>query len=241
MGSALVMVTVPEELLGEVVLCCYDKRGNVVPLEDKRGRLFVHGKKRRRALEENPNAFLMLPVPPSAIWQPPPEPWQEHGSDWHFDPALLAAQNAKVKQSLEVFLNGNLQRLDHMVRTGWWILRKARVRVSTLEEVPHAPSERPFKRSTTRPRSKAQTKTKATAVWHRHFFSPLGDEVRGRFDAVEDAAGEIYVLDVATSTIVRPCRTRREAAAAARAAAGAWRPAALPKAKRGRPTRKRRS
>lgn len=62
--------------------------------------------------------------------------------------------------------------------------------------------------------------------WHEHIFSPLmdpdTDDIHGRFDAVEDETGRIFVLDVGRDEVVCWCRTREEAVAAATDAAAAW-------------------
>ena len=63
------------------------------------------------------------------------------------------------------------------------------------------------------------------AVWHEHFFSPhCTDEVHGRFDAVEDEDGTIYVLDVGSWTRVQVCASEAEACAEAKRMAEEWRP-----------------
>lgn len=67
------------------------------------------------------------------------------------------------------------------------------------------------------------------AVWHEHIFSPFADpeaedDSIGRFDAVEDDSGAVYVLDVGADTIVARCATREQALAVARLAAKAWLP-----------------
>jgi hypothetical protein len=59
-------------------------------------------------------------------WAPPREP-SEPG--WHRDLELRKAHNEAVRQSLERFLNDRLAELDGMVRTGRWILQRARIRV----------------------------------------------------------------------------------------------------------------
>lgn len=67
-----------------------------------------------------------------------------------------------------------------------------------------------------------------TAVWHEHVFSPLADQEAGhgdgRFDAIGDPAGEIFVLDIGADRLVARCASREEAVRVARSAAAAWRP-----------------
>jgi hypothetical protein len=132
------MMTVPDEMLGFSSLCIV-KDGKVVEIDKKKGD-WVDGRQRKRALREHPDAFFVWRVPYKALWVDMAlEPIGKHGIDWFKEPGQLDAHNAKMKRSLEIFLNGKLKRLDRMVRTGWWILEKARVRVSTFREVPNEP------------------------------------------------------------------------------------------------------
>lgn len=65
-------------------------------------------------------------------------------------------------------------------------------------------------------------------VWHEHIFSPLVDEdvsdIEGRFDAIEDHRGEIFVLDIGADRLVARCTSREEAVRVAQSAAAVWRP-----------------
>ena len=65
-------------------------------------------------------------------------------------------------------------------------------------------------------------------VWHEHIFSPYADieadDGQGRFDAMEDDTGALFVLDVGLGRILTRCETRGEALKVARAAADVWRP-----------------
>lgn len=68
-----------------------------------------------------------------------------------------------------------------------------------------------------------ESQVKREAVWHEHHSSlACTDEVHGRFDAIEDATGAIYVLDVGANVVIRPCVTREEATTAAKEAAAAY-------------------
>ena len=64
------------------------------------------------------------------------------------------------------------------------------------------------------------------AVWHEHHFSPLVDidvdDCIGRFDAVEDDTGAIFVLDVGADQLIAQCSTREEASLIAKDAANAY-------------------
>jgi hypothetical protein len=146
MGSALVMMTVPEELIGFSTLHYRDENGNEMSLDA------TSHKKRERAFRKHPEAYWMLRVPYSAVWQPPAEPWEKYGHDWHWTAALLTAHRREVRRSLEAFMNGKLAQLDRMVRTGWWILKEARVRISSLKEIPHAKGEYELTREKPKPK-----------------------------------------------------------------------------------------
>ena len=86
--------------------------------------------------ERHPDAYSKIPLRHLAVWDPPSEPWQEYGIDWHKDPALRRAHREAVRRSLEDFLNGQLAKLYHYVRTGWWVLGKVRVKVTQCRPVP---------------------------------------------------------------------------------------------------------
>ncbi len=130
MGNALVMMAVPEESLRFSNLYVLDEETHKpVRLVQSRGHLT--GKQRDALLEKHPDAFWMLAVPRSAVWEPPPEPYGLGEK-----PALRAEHTKKVRASLTRFLNSQLASLDRMVRTGWWILQRARVRMTTFEGVP---------------------------------------------------------------------------------------------------------
>lgn len=81
-----------------------------------------------------PNAVYVMRLPIDSVWRQP----SEGELDLHRPRATAArAQHAAAcRSSLASFLNAKLRRLDGMVRTGWWILAKARVRVSTFESKP---------------------------------------------------------------------------------------------------------
>lgn len=73
-----------------------------------------------------------------------------------------------------------------------------------------------------------RSQTTGFAVWHEHVHSPLVDidvdDRNGRFDAIEDDTGAIFVLDVMNDRLVARCATREEANQIAKDAATAWRP-----------------
>lgn len=142
MGNALICFVVPEEMLGLQSLHIHDpKTGKPVPLETERFGAWIPGRLRRQTIEKHPEAFFMLPVPYTAVWQLPEEPWREKGVNWHWRPAVLGSHRKRVRASLEDFLNRKLRSLDEMVRSGWFIIKRARVKVSELREVPHSRKE----------------------------------------------------------------------------------------------------
>lgn len=139
MGNALIVLVVPEENLTLTGLRERNpETGTLEPLpKDETFRCGSY----EAAVQAHPRAFWTMEVRASDVWFLPEEPHREHGRDWHFDPKLLAAHVEKVRGSLESFLNGRLEQLDDMVRSGWFIIQRVRVRVSELVEQPHHPSE----------------------------------------------------------------------------------------------------
>lgn len=119
MGDALVVHTIPEEML-------------IWPqLQRELRRRQEHsgsGRKRKRVPAPNfqKQAMSELRIPEGGIWEPPAEP---DGHEWWRSAALRHRHAEAVRRSLEAFLNGHLAGLNHMLRTGWWVLGKVRVRV----------------------------------------------------------------------------------------------------------------
>lgn len=136
MGNALVMMVVREEDLTLNGLHARDpKTGDIVPLKTKMLASYED------TLDANPDAFWTLEVRTRDVWRLPAEPSEEHGYDWHWDASVLATHREVVKHSLESFMNRALEGLDEMVRSGWWILARARAKVAELREVPHTARE----------------------------------------------------------------------------------------------------
>jgi hypothetical protein len=81
-----------------------------------------------------PGAIYMMPLPLDCVWDQP----SERGLD--LDDARNIKRRVKheaaCRRSLATFLNSKLRELDGMVRTGWWILARARVRISIFESRP---------------------------------------------------------------------------------------------------------
>jgi hypothetical protein len=75
-------------------------------------------------------------IDPGDVWEPPREPIERYGLNWYENPAARRAHRKAMQESLESFLNERLARLYHMLRTGWWVLGKARVRVVECRPVP---------------------------------------------------------------------------------------------------------
>jgi len=112
MGNALVVMTVPKEAW-------------MVPMGEKRAPEDRH---RRRTIS--------WAIEAGDVWEPPLEPTQRHGLKWYENPEARRAHRKAVQESLEKFLNEHLAHLYHMLRTGWWVLGKVRVRVVECRPVP---------------------------------------------------------------------------------------------------------
>src|SRR5690348_15791411 len=141
MGSTLVMFTVPDEQVGMSPLCIMQD-GKVVEVDRKPDRMWVDGRHREQVLREHPDAFFVWRVPYSALWQPPIEPYEKYGGYWFKQPARYRAHSEAVKRSLRAFLNRNLERLDQMMRTGYWVLAKARVVAMSVKPISASPRSR---------------------------------------------------------------------------------------------------
>ena len=122
MGNALIAMVVAEECLTQRNLRFAAARREIERLEHAWG-----------GEPSKPERVHVLDVPHSAVWEPEREPLD---LDWHKDPKKRRLQMARNRRSLERFLNRALEGLDGMVRSGWWILGKARVRVAEMHGVP---------------------------------------------------------------------------------------------------------
>ena len=124
MGNALVVYTMGEEGLGWV------QRQREVRRRAERGespgRTSTPPNFRQVAMSERG-------IPVGGVWSPPAEP---ETADWWRKPSLRRRHAKAVLDSLESFLNGHLSNLNHMVRTGWWVLGEARVKVVACRPVP---------------------------------------------------------------------------------------------------------
>lgn len=89
---------------------------------------------RAAILKRFPGAIYLMPLSIECVWDQPSERNLNLGSPKAT--ARRAAHADACRKSLQTFLNVKLTRLDQMVRTGWWILAKARVRVSVFESMP---------------------------------------------------------------------------------------------------------
>ena len=147
MGDALIVTTIPEEAwIGS------GSGTGSSPTAQGRGR-----------------GTVSWPIDGTDVWEPPSEPTVEHGSRWFENPRARRAHRKAVQESLEEFLNERMSRLYHMVRTGWWVLGKVRVRVVECRSVPER-EMRQLARSLrgrpggdrARPRKKTRRKVSAT-------------------------------------------------------------------------------
>jgi hypothetical protein len=135
MGNALVVMVVPEEMLPTQALCTRDPKTGKPRKVHPDGSGWIPAAKWAALLRKHPDAFWPLDVPRTAVWQLPVEP-RASRQRWYDDPKLVAKHRRAVHESLEAFVNEHLAQLDGMVRTGWWIVRQARVRVASMEGVP---------------------------------------------------------------------------------------------------------
>lgn len=127
MGDALIVTTVPEENLSLGAIWAYDASGEPVRLADYYGDKWI-GRRRRELLARHPDAYYQLEIAVGDIWQPPAEPVAAPD-------VIDRTHGAAVRRSLYVFLNERLARLSRMLRTGRWVLGRARVRVVTCERL----------------------------------------------------------------------------------------------------------
>lgn len=151
MGNELIMAAVPSESVGGYVWLRAKNRA-----ERKAAR------EARQRDEYQPFSLRMS----ESLWRPPEEPWREHGLDWHKDPKVRRAHLKAVRESLEAFLNGHLAQLDGMLRTGWFILGKVRMRIVECRDIgergvegrPRKPRKRAKKKVAARPGAKRRRK-----------------------------------------------------------------------------------
>ena len=142
MGDALVVMTVPEEAW-------------MVPMGEKTTAEDRHGRR-----------TISLAIEAGDVWEPPLEPTEQYGFNWHEHPEARRAHREAVRQSLEAFLNEHLARLYHMLRTGWWVLGKVRVRVVECRPVPEREMRqfaRAFRRATSGRRRRSTAKRRSSA------------------------------------------------------------------------------
>ncbi|SRR5258708_5630186 len=138
MGDALIVMTMAEEGLMQSCLYDWNDKGERVPLTDfysrdewRRLRL-----NRDELLRRHPNAHHVVDIRPADVWDLPEEPWRTKGINWHDKKRYRKQHCNAVRESLEKFINVHLDGLYHMVRTGWWVLGKVRVRVVECRPVP---------------------------------------------------------------------------------------------------------
>ena len=115
MGDALIVTTIPEEAW-------------MTPMGDKPQPSTAEDRHRRRTISWRIEA--------GDVWEPPAEPTERDGFKWYENPEAWRVHRKAVQESLEQFLNERLARLYHMLRTGWWVLGKVRVRVVECRPVP---------------------------------------------------------------------------------------------------------
>ncbi len=128
MGNSLIAMAIRNESLMHEALCVR-RQGKVVRLAEAG----IASSDREWVRREHPDAFWVVEVPITAVWDGIDEP---PGRSWYRDPERLAAHRERVRVSLESFVNGALEGLDEMLRTGWFIIRRARATITEFVEVP---------------------------------------------------------------------------------------------------------
>lgn len=137
MSNELIVAVVPSEVFMSVKPVVWDetKREHVrVESLVSREEWCSIRSDRRAILERFPGAVYMMPLPLDSVWDPPSE--RDLDLSRRGATKQRAAHAEACRKSLHAFLNTKLARLDQMVRTGWWILGKARVRVSVFDSMP---------------------------------------------------------------------------------------------------------
>ena len=137
MGNALVVMVVPEEVFMLSNLAEPGPDGTLLRVykEYPPDKWMWFRRHREHLYAHHPNAGYFLRVTEADVWSPPPEPRSRRDIAEVGGGKLRIKHRRAVRASLDEFLNDKLRRLDRMVRTGWWILERARVRVSKLTGV----------------------------------------------------------------------------------------------------------
>lgn len=142
MSDELVMAVMPSEMFSVEQLVVWDpKKNRHVRVRDLYTRDEWWQQRRDYAKLEaaHPGLHWLLPIRPLDRWTLPREPYglRARGAS-----AGRLTHRRATRASLEMFLNDRLAELDGMVRTGFWILAEARVRVSKFTDVPAKPQRR---------------------------------------------------------------------------------------------------
>ena len=137
MSNELIVAVVPSEIFMNVKPVVWDDVARkYVPIQTlvTREEWWSLRRSRTAITARFPSAVYLMPIPLDSVWEPP--------SERDLDLSRPRATRARAKhaaacrKSLASFLNRKLRRLDAMVRTGWWVLSRARIRVSTFESEP---------------------------------------------------------------------------------------------------------
>lgn len=94
MGNSLIAMSIRNESLMHEALCI--RRGGKVVRLAEAG---IQSSDRERVRREHPEAFWVVEVPITAVWDGIDEP--PGGSGWYRDPERLAAHRERVRVSLE--------------------------------------------------------------------------------------------------------------------------------------------
>ncbi len=142
MGNELVMCTMPSEMFSFEHLVVWDeKKQDYVRIRDLHSRDEWWPLRRDAVAIErlHPGAHWRFPITPRDLWEPPAEP-HGLGAKGKGSRKLLIRHRNAARAGLEAFINTKLLGLGWMIRTGWWILDEAAVRVVRFTDVPGNPT-----------------------------------------------------------------------------------------------------
>lgn len=147
MGNELIVVTLPSENLAFTALRVNDKEGRSVSLHElyDRDEAYKLMRDRRELLRRHPDAHYSIQVGLDTVWQPPPEPHRKKGA------TRISRHRKAMAKSLLDYLNERLAGLDEMLRTGSFVIERARVLRVSVKPVPEYAWEK-FARSMKRDR-----------------------------------------------------------------------------------------
>lgn len=130
MGNELIVITVASESLMHENLFVRGDDGRPRRLREIYADRDAWMEARQHLRDRHPDAYYLVPVPLAATWAPPAEPRRKKGATW------IPAHRRAMTRSLLEYLNGRLAGLDQMLRTGAFVIERARVLAVTVKPVP---------------------------------------------------------------------------------------------------------